>query len=186
MSLTHLISTINEKIKSEIQAIQRQALAEKERILKDAETHVKDLKQKKEDELRSKTAEKITKAKRHAQTVLKHKILEKKQHVINTVCEQAGKKLATQEDKLTNLYDSLLARLTPIKNAEIITTPKSAALIRPLLEKHNLPFAIRAELEEEGFIVQSETVEIDHRIRALFEEVKDEIAREVAKKLFSE
>lgn len=87
------------------------------------------------------------------------------------------------DDDFEKWVKSLSVSLSAMKGGDISAGKRTAKALKKIL--HNRDFAIKEELDEEGFIFRSDVLEIDARLSQLLTEQRERIEPQIAKILFS-
>ncbi len=181
--LDNIFQAIDKRADEEIQKI----LQEKEKALLDLEKkHRASFQSRRESEkkfLKEQTEKEIEEFKQKKDLDINFKLQEEKQKTIKKVYEKAAKTISELKDRKFEGLIKKLARLLPEKlNGEIRAGRRTASVLEKILAERNV--LIKDDLKEEGFIVHSDTLEIDMRIPQLLKELEEKINPEVVKILF--
>ena len=87
------------------------------------------------------------------------------------------------DDDFEKWAKALSVSLSALKGGDILAGKRTAKALKKIL--HNRDFAIKEELDEEGFIFRSAVLEIDARLSQLLREQKERTEPQIAKILFS-
>lgn len=185
MALNHILHTITEKAGEEIKAIQKDAEQQCARIIERAQIEAEKIKTELNRDLEQKTAETIEKAKRSAKFKVKNKTIDKKHALIDSVFQLSLKKLAKQQDKLYGLFERLAESIVVEPETKIACSQSVSSAIESALKKRRVSIPISKSLKDDGFIVISDTYEMDNRLTVLIQEIRSDIVVEIAKILFA-
>lgn len=184
MALNHILHTITEKSGEEIKNIQKDAEQKCANILENAWIEAEKIKTELNRDLEQKTAETVHKSERSAAFKVKNKITEKKHSFIDMVFQLAAKKFSKQQERLCSLFERLAESIVIESKTKILCSQSIAPTIDEQLKKRGVSVPISRSLKEEGFIVISDTYEIDNRVSVLMQEIRSDIETDIARILF--
>lgn len=181
--LKNIFQTIDKKVEEEIKRI----LGEKERVLLDLEKKYKEeCEQRKKTEreaFKEKIQEELGEIKQKKELEINFQIQRERNRVMEKVYEGAKEELAHLPDEyFENLIKRMLNSIPQGLNGEIVAGRKTANALRRILGESN--FVVRDDLEEEGFIFKSSTLEIDMRFSQVLSQLQEKTDPEVTKILF--
>ena len=185
MALNHILHTITEKAGEEIKAIQKDAEQQCAHILASAQVEARKIKAELNRDLEQKTSDTIEKAERSAAFIVKNKITDKKHTLIDSVFQLSAKKLAKQQDKLCGLFERLAESIVVERETKILCSQSIASAIENALKKRGVSIPVARSLKDDGFMVISNTYEMDNRLTALIQEIHSDIEAEIARILFA-
>ena len=185
MALNHILHTITEKTGEEIKVIQKDAEQQCASIIERAQVEAEKIKTELNRDLEQKTSDTIEKAERYAAFKVKNKITDKKQILIDSVFQLSAKKLAKQQDKLCGLFERLAESIVVEPETKILCSQARASTIENALKKRGVSIQVARSLKDDGFMVISNTYEMDNRLTVLMQEIRSDIEAEIARILFA-
>lgn len=185
MALNHILHTITEKAGEEIKIIQKDAEQQCADILENARIEAEKIKTELNRNLERKTAETIEKAERSAAFKVKNKITEKKHALIDMVFQLAAKKFPKQEDRMRSIFERLAESIIVESQTKILCSTSISVIIDSELKKRDVSIPVSKALKEDGFIVISDTYEMDNRLNTLIQEIRGDIEIDIAQILFN-
>lgn len=175
------------------QAIDKKSQEEIEKVLKEKEAailamekeHRQELKKRKEKEkalLQKQAEEEIEEFKQKKNLRVSFRLQEEKNKLRQQVYERALKKAAEiEEPKFEKLIKGLLRFVPPALLGKVAAGRKTAAVLRRITGNA----AVEESLEGEGFIIQSQDLDIDLRLSQVLKQNREETDPQIIKILFA-
>lgn len=179
-----IIKIIDEKIEREIEKINQEKEKKILELEKDYESKLKDLNnlnlQKFKKEMDSEAEGFLQQKKMELNFALE----KEKNIIVNDIYKKAEEKILSQSaEGFEEMIKKLVGFVKKDEKGEILAGPKTAAILKNILSLQ--VFKIKDTLQEEGFLLKGQDVDIDFRISQLLLGLKEKQNPEVVKLLFS-
>jgi len=172
-----ILKNIDQKTSEQLNRIEK----EKERAILELEKkyqkEAKKIKENKLRELKNDIKLRIDEASQSQRLKFSFAVLEEKNRIVEEAYEKAEKKIVNMPDEA---FGKLIASMLPDNfKGGIRAGKKTAAVLRKMVQAE-----IASDLEEEGFIVSDDEVELDFRISEVLRQLREKQLPEITKILF--
>lgn len=188
MSLTDILKTIKSEAETEAQKIKEEAEIEIDELKKQLANKIAQEQTKLLANFRVAMEKKVKQAKFAKESALKTLILKKKREILNRVYDKVIEKIIGDDKVYASVIKKATEQLPKVDNAEIVLASGNPERTKKALGALRLKCKISDDTVETkgGFVLRSETLEIDNTIGALVEQIRDETEIEVSQILFGE
>ncbi|MBU4332145.1 hypothetical protein KKD19_02155 [Patescibacteria group bacterium] len=188
MSLTDILKTIKSEAEEEAEKIMDDGRQEEKKLKKELAGLIKKDQEKLLADFRNAMEKKVKQVKFQKESAKKTMLLKKKREILDSVYEQVIERIIGNDEIYGQVIKKATENLPSAKNSEIVLAGENPEKTKMALGAARLKYKISDETVEArgGFVLKSETLEIDNTVEALVGEIRNETEIEVCWILFSE
>ena len=186
MSLNDILKSIKAEAEEEARKIKDESKIEIDKLKKQLGELTKKDQEKLLADFRIAMEKKVKQIKFQKESAKKTALLKKKRELLDKVYDKVIEKITNNDKTYEQVIKKVVNELPQIKDAEIMLAKENTEKTKKALKSAGVKLKIAKDTKEAkaGFVLKSETLEIDNTIETLVEQARGETEIEVSRILF--